>query len=109
MALPASNQLGELVEDTTLLRYAPPTKYIEAPLGSICKVMSDNNEHTYYVQIAAEVEHPHWVKAGDFLERTFIDYIKSQEFVTACIGLASCDPEEKHIYLEALVGALRIQ
>lgn len=94
------------MEDPTLIRYAPPTKYLKEPLGAICKVLHDNSEYTYYVQISTDNEYAHWIKVGEFLEKAFIRYIKNPVFVSACLNLASCNQEERHVYIKEVTESL---
>jgi hypothetical protein len=45
----------------TIVRYAPPTKYDEAPFGTHCKVIHElSDTYDLYIQYSHDEEHPKW-------------------------------------------------
>lgn len=48
-------------------RYQKPTNKETAPYISICRVVNDKEEPSYYIQVSKDEKHPNWMLLKDFL------------------------------------------
>lgn len=65
------------------IRMCPPSRYDEAPRGTIVKVLKDNGDFDVYVQVG--IDSPVWSLVSNLLELTFRDYTLDEDFVAACL------------------------
>lgn len=94
------------MEEKVTVRYTAPTRYDKAAWGSICKVMSDSDEFSYYIQITKNEDHAHWVKVEDFLSNVFYEYIENQNFILACLDYITGTDKERSFNLGRIIQVL---
>ncbi len=68
-------------------KYSVPTKFTQKPHGTICKVMKDNEEFDFYIQVSHDINFPKWEKFGTILEKAFENSIDNEEFIKICLNL----------------------
>lgn len=57
----------EFMEQPVLIRHGKPSKYDEAPLGTMCKIMNaTETNYDLYIQYSADDAHPRWEYMGNF-------------------------------------------
>lgn len=57
----------EFMEQPVLIRHGAPTKYDEATLGTMCKVMDASGEkYDLWIQYSADETNPRWEYMGNF-------------------------------------------
>jgi len=88
-----------------IIRYSPPTRYDNHTLGSVCKVLSDNNSYTYYIKIDETQDHSQWVTSGQLLEKIFDKYMEQPKFIDACLAFLKTDQETSA--LEKIIETLK--
>jgi len=53
---------------TLCTRYQKPTNKETAPYTSVCRVIIDEEETSYYIQMSKDEKHPKWMLLKDLVE-----------------------------------------
>ena len=71
-----------------IIRYCPPSKFDNAPYGTIYHVFNEDNlPYSLYIQVSADEDVPHWEAMGDFLAIAFIQSVDDATFIQDCLKL----------------------
>jgi hypothetical protein len=65
-----------------LVRYTLPTRYDDAPYGSIC-IIKGGKEDRYYIQTSDQ--HNTWIEIGVFLTKVFSTHLQDEKFMKKCL------------------------
>jgi len=87
------------------VRYNPPSKYDIAHYGMILKVMGEDDSFEYFVQCSSNLDTPDWKPISYLLEKTFLPFV-DEFFVSLCLSLSSCNPEDRAEHLKKLANTL---
>jgi hypothetical protein len=69
-------------------KFSPPTKFDQAPLGTIWESEQNESGVEIWVQLSEVPEEPKWERLGSFLERAFAHLCGvNKAFVLDCITL----------------------
>ncbi len=70
------------------IRYSStPTKFDLAPYGFIVKVLKDNGDYDYYIQLSKEDDASEWLSIPDYLDRHFRKYYNTESFTKLMLKL----------------------
>jgi hypothetical protein len=68
-----------------LERYVAPSKYVEAPYGTLCKVI--DSKELFYVQVSQNTDEYQWETVESVLAHTFKHMFDNEEFVKELLKL----------------------
>lgn len=66
-----------------LIRYTHPTKFEEAPYGTLWKEMNSSGGYTLFIQMGKDTVN--WVGIGVFLEMVFKNSLLEPRFIDHCL------------------------
>ena len=69
------------------IRFAPPSKFVKSPYGTIVKVFTNNDDIEIYIQLSREITKPVWSRLGDFLESLLNKHLANTAFIKTCLNL----------------------
>lgn len=67
-----------------IMRYTLPTRYDDAPYGTICILKSDT-EDKFYIQVSQDKTTNTWITMGDMLVGAFKDKLLDDVFIKECL------------------------
>ena len=69
-----------------IVRYTHPTKYDQAPIGSLWKCIIDPTCTTIYIQVSNDSTKPQWLRIGAFFEDVFKQDLENRGFLIDCLS-----------------------
>lgn len=66
-------------------RYFAPTRLDHAPVGTIFKLINEDESNKLYIQLSTDIEHPDWQELSRVLEVVFEEEFENEDFINNCI------------------------
>lgn len=85
-----------------IVRHTMPTRFDEAPFGTLCQVNGDENQSDIYVQLSTSNE-PQWESLGFLLECAFRDKLNDMDFIEELLNLIDTSEERSYKKLISLL------
>lgn len=82
-------------KSTYIIRHTKPTRFDEAPFGTVCQISGDENQCEIFVQMS-KTNIPQWEPIGFLLECAFVEKLNDMDFIEELFNLI--DPIEEKSY-----------